>query len=102
MERMQSLLHVIRNMMDDGFTGHVKINFSQGSIGRVEKIEELVEITSFIKIRDRRRIKGRLGGEPGRHLFTVRKPCLGTSHEPHTSNLPHLSEEVQSIYGDGM
>lgn len=41
MDRMQSLSEVIRMLVEGEFSGYVKINFSQGSLGRVEKYEEI-------------------------------------------------------------
>jgi hypothetical protein len=36
------LVSVIQELMDKQFTGHLKINFSQGGIGRIEKFEEIL------------------------------------------------------------
>lgn len=36
------LVEVLQEMIDTEFTGHVKINFSQGGIGRIEKFEEIL------------------------------------------------------------
>ena len=41
MDKIQRLMEAIRALIDGGFSGSIKINFSQGSIGRVEKFEEL-------------------------------------------------------------
>ncbi|MGC1456602.1 MAG: hypothetical protein WA946_15565 [Nitrospirota bacterium] len=41
MDRMKSLSEVIRMLVEGEFSGYVKINFSQGSLGRVEKYEEI-------------------------------------------------------------
>ena len=41
MDRMKRLAETIRTLTDGQFSGYIKINFSQGSIGRVEKFEEL-------------------------------------------------------------
>jgi hypothetical protein len=40
MDRTKRLIETIRTLMEGEFSGHIKINFSQGSIGRVEKSEE--------------------------------------------------------------
>jgi FKBP-type peptidyl-prolyl cis-trans isomerase 2 len=40
MDRMKSLSEAIRMLVEGEFSGYVKINFSQGSLGRVEKYEE--------------------------------------------------------------
>jgi len=36
------LVEVLQEMIETEFTGHVKINFSQGGIGRIEKFEEIL------------------------------------------------------------
>jgi len=40
MDRMLRLIDTIKVLIKEDFSGHIKINFSQGSIGRVEKSEE--------------------------------------------------------------
>lgn len=40
MDKMKRLSEAIRNLMEGEFSGYIKINFSQGSLGRVEKSEE--------------------------------------------------------------
>jgi len=40
--RLADLVSVIREMTEREFTGHIKINFSQGGIGRIEKYEEIL------------------------------------------------------------
>ena len=47
MDRLQSLSDAIKALIDEQFSGCIKINFSQGGIGRVEKLEEFVD-TSII------------------------------------------------------
>lgn len=42
-ERMNQLIDVLQSLRTDKFTGYVKINFSQGSLGRVEKFEEILK-----------------------------------------------------------
>jgi hypothetical protein len=42
LKKIERLREVMQDMVDDEFTGHVKINFSQGGIGRVEKFEEIL------------------------------------------------------------
>jgi len=39
--RMSDLMKIIQEMNEQKFTGHIKINFSQGGIGRIEKYEEI-------------------------------------------------------------
>ena len=41
MDRIKKLGETIRTLIEGEFNGYIKINFSQGSIGRVEKSEEL-------------------------------------------------------------
>jgi hypothetical protein len=48
MDRMKSLSEAIRMLMEGEFSGYVKINFSQGSLGRVEKYEEFYDAASHI------------------------------------------------------
>lgn len=40
--KFKRLVEVLQDMIDREFTGHVKINFSQGGIGRIEKFEEIL------------------------------------------------------------
>lgn len=40
--KFKRLVEVLQDMIDKEFTGHVKINFSQGGIGRIEKFEEIL------------------------------------------------------------
>jgi hypothetical protein len=42
MKKLEKLNTVMQEMVEGEFTGHVKINFSQGSIGRIEKFEEIL------------------------------------------------------------
>ncbi len=41
MDRMKRLIETIRTLLEGEFSGYIKINFSQGSLGRIEKSEEL-------------------------------------------------------------
>lgn len=41
-DKLNRLSDVLQTLKQDGFTGYVKINFTQGSIGRVEKFEEIL------------------------------------------------------------
>ena len=43
MEKLDKLVQLLRFHMGDEFTGHIKINFSQGGIGRIEKFEEILK-----------------------------------------------------------
>ena len=42
-DKLDQLIEARGKLMDDEFTGHLKINFSQGGIGRVEKFEEILK-----------------------------------------------------------
>jgi FKBP-type peptidyl-prolyl cis-trans isomerase 2 len=46
MDKMKRLSETIRTLMEGEFSGYIKINFSQGSLGRIEKSEEF-EITNI-------------------------------------------------------
>jgi len=41
MDKMKRLSDTIRTLMEGEFSGYIKINFTQGSLGRVEKSEEI-------------------------------------------------------------
>lgn len=45
-EKLDRLVEVMTNLISEEFTGHLKINFTQGGIGRVEKFEEILKLTS--------------------------------------------------------
>jgi len=42
-DKLDQLIEAMGRMIADEFTGHLKINFSQGGIGRVEKFEEILK-----------------------------------------------------------
>jgi len=42
-EKLRKLGDVLRGLAELGFTGYIKINYSQGNIGRVEKFEEILK-----------------------------------------------------------
>ena len=42
-EKLELLIQELEALIDENFTGYVKINYSQGSIGRVEKFEEILK-----------------------------------------------------------
>jgi hypothetical protein len=44
-EKLEKLVEVMMSLMGQEFTGHIKINFSQGGIGRVEKFEEILRLS---------------------------------------------------------
>lgn len=41
-DRVQELIAYLHSLGDQEFTGFIKINYSQGSIGRVERFEEIL------------------------------------------------------------
>jgi hypothetical protein len=41
MDKMKRLTETIGTLMNTNFNGYITINFSQGSIGRIEKLEDL-------------------------------------------------------------
>ena len=47
MEKLKKLSDTIRMLMEGKFSGYIKINFSQGSLGRIEKSEEF-ELTNIV------------------------------------------------------
>jgi hypothetical protein len=47
MDKMQRLSETIRTLMEGEFSGYIKINFTQGSLGRIEKSEEF-EVTNIV------------------------------------------------------
>jgi len=44
---MKRLIETIRLLMEGEFCGYIKINFSQGSLGRIEKSEELEDAATI-------------------------------------------------------
>lgn len=42
-EKLHRLITVMEGLVSDQFTGSVKINFSQGGISRIEKLEEILK-----------------------------------------------------------
>ncbi len=42
-DRLQQLMGYLLSLGDQDFTGYIKINYSQGSIGRVERFEEILK-----------------------------------------------------------
>jgi hypothetical protein len=51
MDRMTKLIEVIGNLIEGEVTGYIKINFTQGSLGRIEKFEEIDDAAVVIKER---------------------------------------------------
>ncbi|MGD9176115.1 MAG: hypothetical protein PVF29_18260 [Desulfobacterales bacterium] len=46
-KKIYCLLDYLRNLSKENFTGSIKINFSQGSIARVERFEEISKKLTF-------------------------------------------------------
>ena len=42
-EKLERLFMELERLVGQNFTGYVKVNYSQGSIGRVEKFEEILK-----------------------------------------------------------
>jgi hypothetical protein len=42
-QRLRELVQYLRDLQKDKFTGYVKANFSQGSLSRIEKFEEVLK-----------------------------------------------------------
>ncbi|MDY6832587.1 MAG: hypothetical protein SWC96_12255 [Thermodesulfobacteriota bacterium] len=42
-EKLERLAALLASLSEDRFTGYIKINYSQGSVGRVEKFEEILK-----------------------------------------------------------
>ena len=43
MDKLKKLYEYLSIIRDENFTGYIKINFTQGNIGRVEKFEEILK-----------------------------------------------------------
>jgi hypothetical protein len=43
MERLSRLIDIISVLINKKFTGYIRINFSRGTIGSVEKFEEILK-----------------------------------------------------------
>lgn len=42
-KKFTTLLEYLRGLSEEKFTGYIKINFTQGSIAKVEKFEEVLK-----------------------------------------------------------
>jgi len=51
MDRMKRLTEAIKTLMEGEFSGYLKINFTQGSLGRVEKSEEFEDAAIILQER---------------------------------------------------
>jgi hypothetical protein len=43
MEKLAKIVHVIKKLVDKKFTGYIRINFSRGTVSKVEKFEEILK-----------------------------------------------------------
>lgn len=43
MDKLTKIIDMIKVLMDKKFTGYIKINFTGGTVGRVEKFEEILK-----------------------------------------------------------
>jgi NADH:ubiquinone oxidoreductase subunit E len=41
-KKITRLVEYLQSIQDQNFTGYIKVNFSQGSVGRIEKFEEIL------------------------------------------------------------
>ena len=41
-EKMTRIIELMKTLADEKFTGYIKVNFSQGGVGRIEKFEEIL------------------------------------------------------------
>ena len=42
-EKLSRIIELMKTLADEKFTGYIKVNFSQGGIGRIEKFEEILK-----------------------------------------------------------
>ena len=43
MEKLAKIAEVIKVLVNEKFTGYVKINFSRGTVSKIEKFEEILK-----------------------------------------------------------
>jgi len=43
MEKVTKIVEIIRALMDKKFTGYIKIKFTRGNAGKIEKFEEILK-----------------------------------------------------------
>lgn len=55
MDKMKRLSETLRTLIEGEFSGYIKINFSQGSLGRVEKSEEFEDTATILEVETRGR-----------------------------------------------
>lgn len=41
-DKLQRLIDYLKSVNDEKFTGYIKVNYSQGAIGRIERFEEIL------------------------------------------------------------
>ena len=42
-DKLRQLFDYLLSIKDEEFTGYIKVNFTQGNVGRVEKFEEILK-----------------------------------------------------------
>ncbi|MBT8340163.1 MAG: hypothetical protein HKP58_04805 [Desulfatitalea sp.] len=42
MKKLEKVVEYLNGIRDEKFTGYIKINYTQGNVGRVEKFEEIL------------------------------------------------------------
>jgi hypothetical protein len=42
-EKLSRIIELMKALADEKFTGYIKVNFTQGGIGRIEKFEEILK-----------------------------------------------------------
>jgi len=43
MDKVKKIIEVIKSLMEKKFNGYIKVNFSRGNVGRIEKFEEILK-----------------------------------------------------------
>ena len=43
MDKLNKIIEMIKALMEKKFTGYIKVNFSRGNVGRIEKFEEILK-----------------------------------------------------------
>lgn len=42
-DKHEKLIEYLKTLQEKKFTGYIKVNYSQGSVGRIEKFEEILK-----------------------------------------------------------
>jgi hypothetical protein len=42
-EKHKKLIEYLKTLQETKFTGYIKVNYSQGSVGRIDKFEEILK-----------------------------------------------------------